>query len=243
MNVESPGRQTRTDPARELLWTVCHDFGNQLALVRLLTQGLLARFIRGDHPPEGDWAAALAQIDHIALAGVDLMDDVLRIEHDEVQRTAAGARPGLVDFEEALEHVLNVNEQVLAQAGCPVLVSHDGGPHRSRGQWHRGAVERLLSNLLQNVARHAPGAPVRIHLSRSKPGWLHVRFADGGRGLPEASPDLGREAFLEPVGSAGHHGLGLWIIHRSVAALEGEIEMRNAPGSGLVFDIRLPIRA
>jgi signal transduction histidine kinase len=230
----------RTDPARELLWTVCHDFANQMAMVRLRTQGLLMRVGQGDPPNEGEWAAAMTHIDRVARSAAALMEDVLGLERDQARLGAAVAPAGLVDFEETLDDVLTFNAETLAQAGCAVLVTRDGGPDRIRGRWQRGAIERLLSNLLQNVARHAPGAPARIHLTQ-KLGWLHVWFSDGGPGLPSTGADFGRQAFVGAVGPDAQHGLGLWIIHRSVAALDGEIEMRNVPGSGLAFEIRLPL--
>ena len=38
----------------------------------------------------------------------------------------------------------------------------------------------------------------------------------------------------------GPHGLGLWIVRRGVAELNGSLKIRNAPGVGLVFAIELP---
>jgi signal transduction histidine kinase len=228
------------DSARELLWTVCHDLANLMSVVRLDTQRLLTRLENGEHPTQDEWTESLKRTDHVALAAIVLMRDVLRAERDEARPSATRERPRLIDFEDTLDEVLAVNAEALAQAGCPVIVSRDGGLDRICGRWDRGSVERLLSNLLQNVARHAAGAPARIHLS-TEPGWLRMWFSDGGDGLPSASADFGRRAFVGPAAMEGNHGLGLWIIHRTVAALDGEIEMRNVPGSGLAFEIRLPL--
>jgi signal transduction histidine kinase len=227
------------EPARELLWTVCHDLANQLAVVRLYTQGMLVRVRSGEAPGEGEWTKAMSRVDRVAVAAATLLEDVLRAEHGEAHPPASVA--SVMDFDDALDDVLTLNAELLAQAGCAVVITRDDGIARICGAWHRPSVERLLSNLLQNVARHAPGTPARIHLS-IEPGWLHVSFSDAGNGLPGATTNFGHQAFLAPGGQSSHHGLGLWIIHRTVATLNGQIEMHSAPGAGLAFDIRLPLR-
>lgn len=42
--------------------------------------------------------------------------------------------------------------------------------------------------------------------------------------------------------SAGGLGVGLWIVHEIVAAMEGTIEVASAPGQGTRFTVRLPMR-
>jgi signal transduction histidine kinase len=234
------GPPASTDDARELLWTVCHDLTNQLGVMRLFTQGLLARVRHGEAPAENEWADAMLRIDRVALVAAGLMKDVLGAERDESRRPCGAELSGVIDFDEALDDALAVNAEALSHAGCSVVVSRDPGLDRIRGPWNRSSVERVLSNLLQNVARHAPASAARIHLSM-EPGWFHLRFSDGGSGLPAANADFGRRPFLEPGAQGSQHGLGLWIIHRTVAALKGDIQMHDAPGSGLAFDIRLPM--
>jgi len=230
----------RADDAREVLWTVCHDLANQLGVMRLLTQRLLARVQHGEAPAEDEWADAMLRIDRVALAASGLMKDVLGVERDQSRQLSGAELSGMMDFDEALDDALAVNGEALSVAGCSVVVSRDPGVDRIRGPWNRSSVDRVLSNLLQNVARHAPASTARIHLA-IEPGWFHLKFSDGGRGLPGANPDFGRRPFLEPGADGSQHGLGLWIIHRAVAALDGDIAMHDAPGLGLAFDIRLPM--
>jgi signal transduction histidine kinase len=118
---------------------VCHDLANQLTLIRLHSQGLLFRLRRGEAPVENEWASAMKQIDRIALATAAIVDDVLRIERQGTQSNAADPGWGLVDFEETLDDVLAVNAATLAQAGCSVRVSRDGGSDPIRGRWHQGS--------------------------------------------------------------------------------------------------------
>jgi signal transduction histidine kinase len=224
------------DPSRELLWTLCHDLVNQLSIIRLHAQAALLPARPGAVTTEAEWTKAMLDIDHVALAAVGLMEDILKAERGSVRVTSGG----MIDLEEALREVLAINTPALSRAGCRVVVTREHGTERILGAWNRAALERLFSNLLQNVARHAPGAPATIHLDL-EPGWLHMTFSDGGHGLPGSSTDFGREAFLNQAAESSHHGLGLWIIHRTVETMNGLIEMQNEPGSGLTFDIRLPI--
>jgi signal transduction histidine kinase len=226
----------KADPSRELLWTLCHDLLNQLSIIRVHAQAALVPARPGAVTTEAEWAKAMSEIDQVALSAVALMEDILRAERGNA-RVVPG---GMVDFEEVLSEVLAIHVATLSRAGCRVMVARDHGTDRILGVWNRAALERLVSNLLQNVARHAPGAPVTIQFGL-EPGWLHITFSDRGRGLSGATTELGRTAFVDQAADSSQHGLGLWIIHRSVETMNGLIEMQNEPGSGLTFDIRLPM--
>jgi signal transduction histidine kinase len=226
------------DEARELLWTACHDLGSPLGTIRLCAQKLLAR-LRAEGPPEEQLIDLAMRIDRVAAQAVGMLDDVLEVERRK--RYPYEEKPAeSVGVELALGDAIALHAEALARAGCSVFVSRGPQVDQARGAWDRRALERLFSNLLQNVARHAAGTTVNVDLSAGR-DWFHVRFADGGPGLPASLQDGGQRSFLDHRGGDSRHGLGLWIIHRTVAELRGEIEMHNAPGSGLLFEIRLPL--
>jgi two-component system sensor histidine kinase KdpD len=150
----------------------------------------------------------------------------------------------LVDAERVLGGVITMQAVALKRAGCTVFVKRRDDLDRVRGHWNQISLERLFSNLIQNVVRHAPGAPIEVSFAR-RDDHLQIHFADGGPGLPldlsGAAPEtVPAVAFGDSAASEDGHGLGLWIVYRLVAEMRGEITMQSRSGKGLSFDIRLP---
>lgn len=213
-----------------MLRIACHELVSPLATIQLCAQSLVTR-VRSTPPPTESELWEMAQrIESVAVRAVQLIDDVLASERGSEDRGLASGHD-VVDLEQALSDAIAMHAEALDRASCSVFVSRTEGQARTRGFWKRQALERIFSNLLQNVVRHAAGAPVLIHLSTelgTDGKWARVRFADQGPGIVATE-------------TTGRHGLGLWIIHRTVAELGGQIEMNSAAGAGLSFDIRLPI--
>ncbi len=93
------------------------------------------------------------------------------------------------------------------------------------------ALYRALQEALSNVARHAPGAPVRAALSAT-PDAVQLQIADSG-------PGFAGEHALAKFENEGH--LGLAGMRERITALGGEVAVRSAPGAGVVIDIRIPL--
>ena len=87
---------------------------------------------------------------------------------------------------------------------------------------------RLIQEALTNVTRHADAHKVRIDLSATPDHRaVKLRIEDDGCGI------------AEPDGSA--LGLGIVGMRERVAALDGEIELKHAQGSGLSIEVILPL--
>jgi len=108
----------------------------------------------------------------------------------------------------------------------------------------RSAVE----NVVRNALRHSPEATtVEVALRHDGPheaGQVCVAVRDHGGGVPEASLPYIFEPFYR-VGDArtrqaGGVGLGLTIVDRTIRLHGGTVRAANAPGGGLVVELRLP---
>jgi len=87
---------------------------------------------------------------------------------------------------------------------------------------------RLVQEALTNVTRHANARKVRIDLSATADfSAIQLRIEDDGCGMDE------------PEGSS--LGLGIVGMRERVAALDGEIELKHAHGSGLTIEVTLPL--
>lgn len=110
---------------------------------------------------------------------------------------------------------------------------------------HRGLLERLIDNLVENAIRHnREHGWISIHLSAEHDA-VRLQVANSGRTIP---PDRIR-TLLEPfsrlerraVGpDAGGFGLGLSIVNAIVGAHGGVVELDPVDGGGLQVDIVLP---
>ena len=129
-----------------------------------------------------------------------------------------------------LGHALTATDVVIdADADLPlVLVDHT-------------LFEQVVTNLLENAARHSPpGEPIEVSL-HSLPGAVELQVADHGPGVaPEHAATI-----FEPFRSgttSGSSGIGLAICKAVVEAHAGTITVRGLPRGGAVFVVTLPHR-
>ena len=101
--------------------------------------------------------------------------------------------------------------------------------------------DQVLSNLLENAARHsADGSVVRV-VARAGPP-LEVQVTDQGSGFAPEIRDRVFEPFAAATGS-GSSGVGLAICHAIVEAHGGTIEVSDPPDGGACVTVRIPADA
>ena len=105
-------------------------------------------------------------------------------------------------------------------------------------------LAQILNNLVRNAIEAAGGESVTIGTDtgvfREGREGVEVYVTDTGPGLPRAV--LERLADPKESSKGGDHaGLGLHIVHRLVAELGGNIDVRTAAGQGTSFSLFLPL--
>ncbi|MGQ0520906.1 MAG: sensor histidine kinase [Actinomycetota bacterium] len=102
-------------------------------------------------------------------------------------------------------------------------------------------LEQVVTNLLENAARHAPrGSTVRVG-GREADGVVEVWVDDEGAGIPPFERQRIFEPFRRGEGSASS-GVGLAICKGIVEAHGGRIEATAAPSGGARFRFSVPRR-
>jgi two-component system sensor histidine kinase MtrB len=104
-------------------------------------------------------------------------------------------------------------------------------------------VEQILTNLLDNAARHGGGAVrVGVHITD---GDVFLDVDDEGPGVPPEERDLvfhrfarGRAASAR--GGSEGTGLGLALVAQHAAAHRGAVTISDRPGGGARFAVLLP---
>jgi signal transduction histidine kinase len=105
------------------------------------------------------------------------------------------------------------------------------------------ALTQMLGNLLGNVEKYAPRAPVVVR-TEQEPGRVRITVADGGPGIPAADQERVFEPFVR-LGGASHEavpgtGIGLSIA-RDLARLHGgDLRCLRVP-SGACFALTLAV--
>jgi two-component system sensor histidine kinase KdpD len=105
-------------------------------------------------------------------------------------------------------------------------------------------LEQVLSNLLENAAKHTP-AGTAVEISAKVSGdMFEVGVRDHGPGLAPGEEERVFEKFHQsrPEGAQSGFGLGLAICKAIVEAHGGTISARNAPGGGAEFRFSLPLQ-
>ena len=163
----------------------------------------------------------LEQVGHLA----DLVESLMALTRVEA---------GHADRGRSVEHLSMVVTQACRQerarleaVGCRVYADLGSDPEVEA---HHGLLATALGNLLRNVAVHAPGASVWVHVE-SADDQVRIVVDDDGPGVALEH----REAVLERFGHRGEKGLGLGLsLGREVARRHGgDLSLGASPQGGL----------
>jgi signal transduction histidine kinase len=107
----------------------------------------------------------------------------------------------------------------------------------------RGALARVVRNLVDNAVRHASSTVTMD--CRAVAGHAVITIADDGPGIPVQDRSRVFERFvrLDPTRtrSSGGSGLGLSIVEQIVRSHHGAVEVSDAAHGGAVFTLTLPL--
>ncbi|MGE0549218.1 MAG: ATP-binding protein [Kofleriaceae bacterium] len=125
-----------------------------------------------------------------------------------------------------------------ARAGCAVSVVC---PDTLDVRWDRARIDQVLTSLIANALKYAPGKPVDLKLAL-RGNDVHLTMRDRGIGISheDVTRIFGKYERAVPVQHYGGLGLGLYITRQIIDAHGGDIDVASCPGEGTVFTVRLP---
>ncbi|MCP3141824.1 ATP-binding protein [Pyxidicoccus xibeiensis] len=175
---------------------------------------------------------SLLQVDRLTRLVEDLLD-VARIRTGTLELDFQE-----VDLAQLAQELLERLSGQLAQAGCQ---AHLDVPPRLLGVWDGPRLEQVLTNLVANAMKYAPGARLDVRLSAAD-GLARLEVRDHGPGVGEAQRETIFERFDRGIAShnVGGLGLGLFISRQIVGAHGGTISVESPPGGGACFVVLLP---
>jgi len=222
------------DAQRALLRSVSHDLRTPLAAIRAVTTDL--RDGSADYD-EGTRRELLDVVNDEAERLDRLVANLLSLSRIEAGALAPELQA--VDLDELLTDRVRRLSRLLED----VTVEIHGPDELPLVDADYTLVEQVVTNLLENAARHAPaGSVIRIDVAETgDDGAMEVAVSDQGPGVPAGDRDWVFEPFRS--GSRGHtRGIGLAICKAIVEAHGGRITVGDGPGGrGARFAFTLPI--
>ncbi|MBK9265117.1 MAG: CHASE domain-containing protein [Polyangiaceae bacterium] len=223
----------------EFLSIASHELRTPLTPLKLQLQSVLRLLARED-PAAGthervtkSLRAIDGQVDRLGR----LVDDLL-----DASRISAGRmvlERQTVDLKQLLIDVLDRHRKELQSTATVAKLK---APEPVVGTFDRLRIEQVVTNLVTNAIKYAPGKPVHISLSAKNATAILV-MRDEGPGI--APEDIGRifERFERAVipGYQGGLGLGLFIARQIVEAHGGTIQAESKLGQGATFTVVLPL--
>jgi signal transduction histidine kinase len=98
-----------------------------------------------------------------------------------------------------------------------------------------------IMNLLHNAFKNTPAGGHVVLRTRAEQQRLVLEIEDECGGIPDSKTDLFAAFGHRRGADTSGLGLGLSIAKKAVAAHDGDIFVRNMPGKGCVFTIRVPL--
>jgi signal transduction histidine kinase len=217
------------DDQRQQLAEVGHELKSPLSIMLALCTRLEEGARLGD-----DDAADVARIRANAYTMLRRVQDMMlvaRLENADLQLEAA-----VVDVAGVVRRSVEGFASVAAERSLTLQVDV---PDRLPAVVDEEKVVSLVSNLVANAIRHAPGV-VRCSLA-AVPGRLVLEVADDGPGVAHDQRETIFERYRRGARSSGT-GLGLAIVGEIANLHGGTVGVADAPEGGALFTVELPLR-
>ena len=215
---------------------VTHELRTPLTALRLHGDLLADERIGGDPVRRGD---AISRLRAEAARLGHLVENVL----DYARLERRPPRPAVVAVAELLDAALPRLRERLASAG--LSLSAEPPPPGLRCRCDLPAIERILANLVDNVAKYAaqdPTRPITLRVE-TQVRTVTIRLRDHGPGLDAVARNRLRRPFERSAeaaaGAAPGIGLGLALCRRLARAQGGRLTFNTPAGGGLEVGIEL----
>ena len=193
-----------------------------------------------------------------------MINDPERMEMDRLNRSVSTINSqmkrltrlidDLLDISRITAGKLEVNKELLdlGELTKEIVTQFEGVSKKSqihfednsvKGNFDRNRMEQVITNLISNAIKYGDDKPIHVSVKEDK-GRASLIVKDQGIGIEKQ--DHGRifERFERLVDNndVSGLGLGLWIVHRIVTQLEGDISVASeGAGKGSQFTVSIPL--
>lgn len=116
---------------------------------------------------------------------------------------------------------------------------------KCEAEFNENQIRQVLVNLIENAKRFSPAKKdIEVLIGQKSDDEIIFEICDHGEGIPKQLRDKVFERFYRADNSrnrdTGGTGLGLAIVKEIVNLHKGRIEVRETPGGGATFRVKLP---
>ncbi len=218
------------DQRSALLRSVSHDLRTPLSSIRAVATDLRDGITYDDETRAELLTMVCDEIDRLDRL-VDNLLSLSRIEADAFHPDRQA-----VDLEELITDRLRRLAPIFCELGVRTRLPGD----LPLVDADYAQVDRVLTNLLANAARHAPSGTDVWVIAKADDDMVRVEVSDRGSGVSAGEEDAIFEPFQRGEGG-GSSGIGLAICKAIVTAHGGEIGVERTFGGGATFTFTLPV--
>lgn len=217
----------------QFVTSVSHELRTPLAQIRMFAETLGYGRARSDE----ERSRFIAILHREAVRLSELVENVLqfaRLDQRKEQLTFAS-----VDLRQESEDAAVSLAPIVADLGAAIV---NAVPPGTQVWADRGAVRRIILNLLDNALKYGPAGQTISIGAAAEAGRVRLRVDDQGPGVPAGARETIFRAFerhgvgpSSPTGS----GIGLTIVRELASALGGTVHVEDRPGGGARFVVTL----
>jgi PAS domain S-box-containing protein len=219
----------------EFLSLASHELKTPLTVLQMQLDTLRDRLDAADNKVSAKLRRATQSSERLA----SLVESLLDVSRIATGRFALERKE--LDLGDCIARLVETLRPVAEKVGCALTLRAEG---TFIGAWDQLRIEQAVTNLLSNAIKYGAGTPVHVELRREADEVV-LEVRDHGPGIPESEVEriFGRFERAASVRNYGGLGLGLYLIQEIVGAHGGTVNVRNAPGGGACFQVRLPVNA
>jgi two-component system OmpR family sensor kinase len=234
-------RNKTVSQMRRFVADASHELRTPLVSVR----GYAELYRKGALTKKSEVSEAMGRIEAEAIRMSSLVESLLTLARlDENQKLDASP----TDLAKLVRDIISRDAQGKRKISLALL--NLGGAkmpadYSLSAEVNEGQIRQVLVNLIENAKRFSPDkGSIEIAIGQKTEDEVTLEVIDHGEGIPKQLRDKVFERFYRADNSrnrdTGGTGLGLSIVKEIVNLHKGRIEVRETPGGGATFRIKLP---
>lgn len=211
---------------------VSHELRTPITLIG----GYASRLRRGSVALDGEQQEQIALIEAESRRMAHLVTDLLDLARSDAGKLQLETLP--IDPIACLD---NVCDRLQRHAGDRLQLGPFPEGERCLALGDAKRLEQCLANLIENALKYAPAStPITLGMTAT-PEALLLHVIDQGPGVPAADKQLIFERFKRgsSAGDTAGSGIGLAVVEALMRGMGGAVSVRDAPGGGADFRLRL----
>ena len=234
-------RNKTVSQMRRFVADASHELRTPLVSVR----GYAELYRQGALKKKSDVQEAMGRIEAEAIRMSSLVESLLTLARlDENQKLEAAP----VEMVKLVKDIIARDVPGKQKISLSVLTLSGAKPPSDfsfTAEVNEGQIRQVLVNLIENAKRFSPNkGSIEIAIGQKTDDELTLEVIDHGEGIPKQLRDKVFERFYRADNSrnreTGGTGLGLAIVREIIALHKGRIEVRETPGGGATFRVKLP---